>query len=383
MVNENESIQQNLLYITGNSEVSGWQTSISDDEAFVEPELLEDEVPEALLQDISRTKWAESKKEKTLKLQARHVFEAKHGSYAAKALAKKIYIESSVLPQLQAEDTVLSNKIHQTPQYVRKVQQEGEHFDDKSKNKAFDASSIFKAIFLVLAYCAIAYAELEVMGIYMTSTERVEMFVDNPKLALLIPWLMVIVPAIMALVFYNNNAKRLARLNMISNIVLLGYAAFVVTWTMLLSDVMKPDPPLANLMMAGATTNSEGFPWATAVSMFQAILNVTLLSAIAMKFYQVIRDNLNKGYFINPSYTKLASQQKTIRALIKRAQAVVALLIKRIKELEDKLEQFVNQCEIQFDLFKQQALQQQLTDRQDRERQHFAQLEDQRREAGL
>jgi hypothetical protein len=383
MVNENENIQQNLLYITGNSEVSGWQSSISDDEAFVEPELLENEVPEALLQDISKTKWADSKKEKTLKLQARHAFEAKYGSYTTKALAKKVHLESFVLPQLQAEDTVLSNKIHQTPQYVRKVQQEGEHSDDKSNDKTFDASSLFKVIFLVVAYCAIAYAELEVMGIYMTSTERVEMFVDNPNLALLIPWLMVVVPAIMALVFYNNNAKRLARINMISNIVLLGYAAFVVTWTMLLSDVMKPDPPLANLMMAGATTNSEGFPWATAVSMFQAILNVTLLSAIAMKFYQVIRDNLNKGYFINPSYTKLASQQKTIRALIKRAQAVVALLKKRIKELEDKLEQFINQCEIQFDLIKQQALQQQLTDRQDRERHHFTQLEDQRREAGL
>jgi len=383
MVNENENIPQNLLYMTGNSEVTGWQTSISDDETFVEPELLEDEVPEVLLQDISRTKWTESKKEKALKLQARHVFEAKHGSYAAKALAKKVHLESSVLPQLQAEDIVLSNKIHQTPQYVKKIQREELGAVDKPEDKAFDATNILKAIFLVVAYCAISYAELEVMGIYMTSTERVEMFVDNPKLALLIPWLMVIVPAIMALVFYNDNAKRIARLNMISNIVLLGYAAFVVTWTMLLSDVLKPELPLANLMMAGSKTSSEGFPWATAVSMFQAILNVTLLSAIAMKFYQVIRDNLNKGYFINPSYTKLASQQKAIRALIKRAQAVIALLKKRIKELEDKLEQFINQCEIQFDLIKQQALQQQLTDRQDRERQHFSQLEEQRREAGL
>lgn len=383
MVNENENIPQNLLYMTGNSEVTGWQTSITDDETFVEPELLEDEVPEVLLQDISRTKWAESKKEKALKLQAKHVFEAKHGSYAAKALAKKVHLESLVLPQLQSEDTVLSNKIHQTPQYVKKIQREELGAVDKPEDKDFDATSILKAIFLVVAYCAISYAELEVMGIYMTSTERVEMFVDNPKLALLIPWLMVIVPAIMALVFYNDNAKRIARLNMISNIVLLGYAAFVVTWTMLLSDVLKPELPLANLMMAGSKASSEGFPWATAVSMFQAILNVTLLSAIAMKFYQVIRDNLNKGYFINPSYTKLASQQKTIRALIKRAQAVIALLKKRIKELEDKLEQFINQCEIQFDLIKQQALQQQLTDRQYRERQHFAQLEEQRREAGL
>jgi len=366
--------------------VSGWRIIIEDSEELAETDLLTVEVPEQSLHSISKTSWPEEQQNAAVKIQSEGEFEKIYSFYKSKIEAKESYLKQFVVPQMDAEDLLLSNKINQTAQYVVKVEQNPL---DKSveggtaTEKAFGIVDIIKLFSHVLAYLGIAYVEWAIINIYMKSTERIEMFENSPELALLIPSLLVIIPAVISLVFYNNNAKRLIKINLLSNIVIIGYILFVVTWTLLLSDVMKPEPPLANLMMNPVSGGGEGIPWATLVSLFQAILNACLLTAIAASFYQVWRDNLNKGYSINPAYTKLASQQKTIRLLTKRAKAVIALLKARVAEVTKRLEQFINECEICFDLIKQDIRQSHFNERQTRAQQHFEEQENSRNQSGF